>query len=282
MVQWYPGHMAKSMRMMAEQISLVDVVIELLDARVAYSSKNPAIDSLAANKKRIVVLNKADLADPAVTKRWAAHYGSAGHTVIASDALSKKTAAAITDAAHAALSEKIEREKLRGKKTAIRAMIAGIPNVGKSTLINTLAGQAKTETADRPGVTRGKQWIKVSAGFDVLDTPGVLWPKTDGRASGVLLAATGAIRDDAYDIVSVCGEFLNILAEIKKDALLARYKLAEPPPDGLWLEALCKSRGFILKGGIPDIKRAAAAALDEFRAGKLGRISLEAPPKIQS
>ena len=285
-IQWYPGHMAKTRRMMAANMALVDVVIELLDARIPYSSKNPDMDELALSKPRLVLLNKSDLADPETTRLWADFYRDNGARALAISANEKKIAGKITETVRQIMSDKIAREKQRGRLMVnIRAMVVGIPNVGKSTLINQLSGAASrggapTATADRPGVTRGKQWIKIAKDFDLLDTPGVLWPKFEDQAVGEKLAFTGAINDTILDTVTLSWALIAWFMAEKPEALLARYKLGEEKcglePQGI-LEAIGAARGFKARGGAVDVERAAITLLDEFRGGKLGRISLERP-----
>ena len=285
-IQWYPGHMTKTRRMMQANMNLVDVVIELLDARIPYSSKNPDMDELARNKRRLILLNKADLADKDATRKWKEYYRSCGFESLAVNATEKKIAGRMAETVRTLMAEKIEKEKKRGRLTVnIRAMVVGIPNVGKSTLINQLAGAAgkggaPTVTGDRPGVTRGKQWIKVAKDFDLLDTPGVLWPKFEDKAVGERLAATGAINDTILDTVTLSETLIAWLIEEKPEALFYRYKLPQEacnlPPAAL-LKAIGVARGFKIKGGEVDLERAANTLLDEFRAGRLGRISLETP-----
>ena len=285
-IQWYPGHMTKTRRMMQANMALVDVVVELLDARIPYSSKNPDMDELARSKKRLVLLNKTDLADANITTKWEAHYRAASFNTLCINATEKKVAKRLAEAVKRMMAEKIAKEKARGRLSVnIRAMVVGIPNVGKSTLINQLAGAAgrggaPTTTADKPGVTRGEQWIKVTKDFDLLDTPGVLWPKFDDPTVGRHLAFTGAINDTILDSVTLSEELAAWLAITHPNALIERYKLAPEkltlPSRGI-IEAIAANRAFILKGGILDLERAANTLLDEFRAGKLGRISLEEP-----
>lgn len=285
-IQWYPGHMTKTRRMMQANIQLVDVVIELLDARIPYSSKNPDMDQLAANKKRLVLLNKSDLAEPDATKLWEEYYRKQGFHTIAISATEKKVAKRLADTVRNIMAEKIEKEKKRGRISVnIRAMVVGIPNVGKSTLINQISGGlgrsgTPTTTADRPGVTRGKQWVKVAKDFDLLDTPGVLWPKFEDEEVGKRLAFTGSVNDVILDTVLLSQELISWLLTQKPDALFSRYKLPEEAhgltPDMI-LEAIALSRGFKLKGGVADLERTSVTLLDEFRAGRLGKISLERP-----
>jgi len=277
--------MTKTRRMMEANIKLVDVVIELLDARVPYSSKNPDIDKLAKDKHRLVLLNKSDLADKAATLKWEEYYKKIGFNVLPVNATEKKIAVKLTDTIRKMMKEKIEREKKRGRLSVnIRAMVTGIPNVGKSTLINQLSGAAgrsgaPTTTGDKPGVTRGKQWIKVAKDFDLLDTPGILWPKFEEQAVGQRLAFTGAINDTILDVVTLSEDLIRWLLENNKDALLSRYKTGDiSGPAREYLEAIGIARGFKLKGGETDLNRAANTLLDEFRAGRLGRITLELPP----
>jgi len=285
-IQWYPGHMTKTRRMMQAHMALVDVVIELLDARIPYSSKNPDMDELAKNKRRLILLNKSDLADPGDTRLWEEYYLAKGFQALSISARSKKIAGRLAETVRTIMADKIAREKKRGRLTVnIRAMVVGIPNVGKSTLINQLSGAAgrggaPTITGDRPGVTRGKQWIKVTKDFDLLDTPGVLWPKFEDKVVGEKLAFTGAINDTILDTITLSESLIVWLLEEKPQALFSRYKLPEEthnlPPRQL-LEAISAARGFVIKGGAADLERTANTLLDEFRGGRLGRITLEKP-----
>lgn len=283
-IQWYPGHMTKTRRMMEENLSLVDVVIELLDARIPYSSKNPDIDTLAKNKRRIIVMNKSDLADPAKTEIWKKYFENKGFTVILSDAVKGTGVNKVSDAARVLMKDKIEKEKARGRLfVPIRAMIVGIPNVGKSTFINKSVGKTTAKTGDKPGVTKGKQWIRLKKDFELLDTPGILWPKFEDEEVGLKLAMIGSINDDILDTETLCTEFINLMMSIDPDRIRNRYKAEfdtiEEPHD--ILEKIAAARGFIKKGGEPDCGRAAKIILDEFRGGKIGKITLELPADIR-
>ena len=281
-IQWYPGHMTKTRRAMQESLNMVDVVIELLDARIPQSSQNPDIDQMAQKKARVVVLNKADLADPAVTAAWTAALQKKGYAVVIADSAKGKGVKEAAAAAIGLMHEKIERQKARGlKNVTIRAMVAGIPNVGKSTFINQAAGKATAKTGDKPGVTRGKQWIKVRPGFELMDTPGILWPKFEDQTVGQKLAFCGSVSDVVVDNEALAAKLAARLIALAPGAYAARYGdevLTEGEDAGIHsLEALARKRGFLKKGGSLDTERAAKILLDEFRGGKLGRISLERP-----
>jgi len=280
-IQWYPGHMTKTKRMLLTQMSIIDVVIEILDARVPLASRNPDIDALAKDKKRVLVLNKADLADEKTTALWEEYFSEQGFFTCTINAKENKKDGVKNFSAMVKkiMQEKINKQKQRGRINApIRAMIVGIPNVGKSTFINQLAGRAGAIVADRPGVTRGRQWIKVGGEFDLMDTPGVLWHKFDDPFVGILLACTGAISDNVLDKITLVTRLLEILVSIDAKIIENRYKISSQENDMLkLLEAIGEARGFKMKGGIIDLERAAITVLDEFRGGKLGRISLEKP-----
>lgn len=282
-IQWYPGHMTKTRRMMEENISLCDIVIELLDARIPYSSKNPEIDNLARNKKRIVILNKVDLADEMKTKEWVEYFENKGFKVILVNSITGKGIKDISIIAKDLMAEKIERLKKRGRIfVPTRAMIVGIPNVGKSTLINKFVGKSTAKTGDKPGVTRGKQWVKIKKDFELLDTPGILWPKFDDQAVGMKLAFTGAVNDDILDTVTLASNLIGYLRNLYPNTLKNRYNVeySDDTKDYEILEAIAVARGFKVKGGEYDLKRAATILLDEFRAAKLDKITLESVKDI--
>lgn len=282
-IQWYPGHMTKTVRMMSENISLVDVVVELIDARIPYSSKNPDIDNLAKNKKRIIVMNKTDLADPAKTEVWKKWFEAKGFTVILADAVKGTGVNKVADTARTLMKDKIEREKARGRLfVPVRAMIVGIPNVGKSTFINKTVGKTTAKTGDKPGVTKGKQWIRIKKDFELLDTPGILWPKFEDEEVGLKLAMIGSINDNILDTETLCTEYINLMMVVNPNFIKNRYNVEfdtiDEPHDVL--EKIAVSRGFIKKGGEPDCERTAKIVLDEFRSGKIGKITLEMPEDI--
>ena len=284
-IQWYPGHMTKTKRMMAENISLVDIVIELVDARIPYSSKNPDIDDLAKNKYRILLLNKCDLAEQKATALWEQYYKQKGFEVIQVNSIKGTGMTEVTNAARELMKEKIERQKARGRLfVPIRSMIVGIPNVGKSTFINKYVGKTTAKTGDKPGVTRGKQWIKLKKDFELLDTPGILWPKFDDKEVGLKLAFTGAVNDDILDLITLATELINHLLLRHSELLQNRYQITfdtiEEPH--IILEKIAIARGFKQKGGEPDIDRASKILLDEYRGGKLGNITLESPEELET
>ena len=279
-VNWFPGHMTKALRSMESDLKLVDCVCELADARIPRASRNPALDALLERKPRLLILNRADQADPAATKRWAEHYRAQGLAVLETDCRSGRGVERFPEAVRSLLREKLEALEAKGQGTRpLRAMVTGIPNVGKSTFINKAAGRKAAAASDRPGVTRGRQWVSVSRGLELLDTPGVLWPKFDDPKTGELLAFTGAVKDQILDAEELASRLLSLLAEIAPQALSERYKLSETAGLPGWelLEAAARKRGFLISRGEPDTLRMANVLLDEFRAGKLGRLTLEAP-----
>ncbi len=280
-IQWFPGHMAKTRRLMAECLPHVDVVLELLDARIPKSSSNPEIRKLTDGKPLLKILNKASLADPSATAAWREYYEARGIPCLPVDCITGEGMKGVASAVRSVLAEKVERYAERGMAGRhLRAMIVGIPNVGKSSLINRLAGGKKAKVENRPGVTVNKQWVPAGDGLDLLDMPGVLWPKFESRATGLALAVTGAIKDNILDLEEIACRLLSTLSDRYADRLGERYRvnedeLALPPYD--LLDAIGRHRGFLLSGGVIDTERTAKTLLDEFRRGILGRISLEWP-----
>jgi len=281
-IQWYPGHMTKTKRLITENLKLVDIVIELLDARIPISSKNPDFDLLANNKPRIIIMNKSDLANEQKNLEWKQWFEQKGFGVILVNSITGKGIGQVPEQAKKMLTEKIERDRQRGRIfRPIRAMVVGVPNVGKSTFINKLVGKATAKTGDRPGVTRGKQWIKIKKNFELLDTPGILWPKFDDAKVGLHLAFTGAIKDDILDIEEIALEFIRFFQLTFPQALEQRYGLMAHDLLGTPLDILLcigKKRGFLKSGGEIDTLRTAQVLFDEFRGGKLGRFTLENIP----
>ncbi len=278
-IQWFPGHMAKTRRIMKENLPDVDVVFELLDARIPQSSRNPEIRNLLGDKKSLVILNKADLADPRETEAWKEYFlKEEKKPLVAIDCKNGKGMAELLNAAKALLREKLERDRAKGMKKAIRAMVVGIPNVGKSTLINRLAGQKKAQAENRPGVTRNKQWVKVNQELELLDMPGVLWPKFEDPTTGENLAITGAIKDTILPTEEIACLLLKRLKECAPELLMQRYKLNETDLEKEIYEIFLiigKKRGFLQGGGSVNEERCAAMLLEEFRNGKIGPITLE-------
>lgn len=279
-VQWFPGHMAKTRRIIKESLNLVDGVVELVDARIPYSSSNPELDDIIKRKPRIILLNKCDIADSNATKMWIDYYKSKGMYAIPVDCRSGSGLNAFIPTVKNALKKVIERNEAKGMNgKALRLMVVGIPNTGKSSFINRMAGNAKAKVADKAGVTRQQQWFAVGSGIELLDTPGVLWPKFDDSEVGDRLAFTGAVKDEVTDIESLSCRLLETLSKTRPNAILQRYKLDSV--DGLqgWeiLELIGKKRGFLIKGGEINYERTAVMICDEFRGGKLGKITLELP-----
>lgn len=274
--------MTKARRMIAEQTKLVDAVCEIIDARIPISSRNPDLDDLAGTKPRLIILNRTDQADPALTKRWTSFFKSQGIAVLETDAKSGKGTAGFPAAVRALLRDKIKAYEAKGQTgRVLRAMIVGIPNVGKSSFINRVAGRRAAEASDRPGVTRGRQWITIGAGLELLDTPGILWPKFDSQEVGEHLAFTGAVKDDILDREALAANLLHLLRDIAPERLKERYKMdiTADMSGADMLGAAARKRGFLMSGGRLDTERMAAVLLDEFRGGKLGRITLEMPPE---
>jgi len=276
--QWFPGHMTKAIRMMQENIKLIDLVIELVDARIPLSSRNPDIDKLAAGKARMVLLNKSDLADDAICEKWMDYFKAAGITAVKVNSRNGSGIKSINGAIQEACKEKIERDRKRGIiNRPVRAMVVGIPNVGKSTFINSLAGKACTKTGNKPGVTKGKQWIRLNKSVELLDTPGILWPKFEDEQVGLHLALIGSINDEILDTEELACNLITEVGKIRPGFVGNRYGIDE---EGSSFDILCKIarvRGCLLKGEELDTRKAAGILLDEFRNGKLGRISLEVP-----
>ena len=279
-IQWFPGHMMKTQRMMQENIRLIDIVLELVDARLPLSSRNPKIDEIVGDKPRLILLNKADIADSIVTGEWEDYFQKKGIPTLTISSTGNKKLNFIFSKCKEILADKIEKQKERGITNAsVKIIVVGVPNVGKSSLINKLSGRKSAITGDRPGVTRGKQWIRLDNGIELLDTPGILWPKFEDDMVGKKLAFTGAIKDEIMDIEELACELLSFLRENYPENLCNRYKMKDienlTPYEMLTL--LGKNRGFVVSGGEIDTERAANILLDEFRGAKLGNISLERP-----
>ena len=279
-VQWYPGHMTKAKRQMQEDIKLIDLIIELVDARVPLSSRNPDIDELGKNKSRLILLNKSDLADERQNEAWKTYFQAKGFYVVKVDSRNGSGMKAINNVIQEACKEKIERDRRRGiKNRPIRAMVVGIPNVGKSTFINTFAGRACAKTGNKPGVTKGKQWIRLNKGVELLDTPGILWPKFEDPEVGMMLAYTGAVKEGVIDLEELAYRLMELLHQFYPQTLLERYKVEAPAGTPGWqlLEMAARKRGYLISGGEVNTERMAKVLLDEFRSGKLGNFTLEMP-----
>lgn len=283
-LQWYPGHMAKTRRLISENLKLIDVIIELVDARIPFSGRNPDFNDLLGAKPRIIVMNKSDLADDTRSSMWQNYYKAQGCNCIYINSLTGKNTEKIITEAKNAISDKLEKNAEKGLNRSIKLMIVGIPNVGKSSLINRLSGKAGAKTGDRPGVTKGKQWIRLKNGVELLDTPGILWPKFENQQIGMKLAFIGSIRDEIIDVEELCMHLLSYLKQNYKNALCERYKLTAPiedMDDYELLQYIGKKRGFVVSGGEIDTYRAANIVLDEFRSAKIGKITLETPDEIE-
>ena len=277
--QWYPGHMTKAKRQMQEDIKLIDLVIELVDARIPLSSRNPDIDELGKNKYRLILMNKADLADRKATEQWSAFFKKKGYYVVSLDARSKNGMKPIADIIMEACKEKMERDRKRGiKNRPVRAMVVGIPNVGKSTFINSYAGKACAKTGNKPGVTKGKQWIRLNKGVELLDTPGILWPKFEDQQVGIRLACVGSIKDDILNMEELALWLIDYLRENYKGILAERYQITEEGTSVEVLEAIARARGCLKKQEELDYAKASLILFDDFRSGKMGRITLEWAP----
>ena len=285
--QWYPGHMTKAKRQMQEDLKLIDLIIELVDARIPLSSRNPDIDELGKNKARLILLNKADLADERQNEAWKEYFQGKGFHVVKVDSRNGAGMKNIQNVIQEACKEKIERDRKRGiKNRPVRAMVAGIPNVGKSTFINSFAGKACTKTGNKPGVTKGNQWIRLNKTLELLDTPGILWPRFEDQRVGLLLAFIGSINDEILNKDELAMELIRFLETYYPQILPQRYLPDEDKEVSSgsrteleWLSQIAKVRGCLLKGGEPDYGKAAAIVIDDFRSGRLGRITLEFPPE---
>jgi len=278
-IQWYPGHMTKTRRQIESDLKQVDAVCEIVDARIPMSSRNPDIDSICGNKPRIIVLNRMDLADPEATKRWTDYFKGKGMAVVVTDCKARKGINSFQPAARSVLREKIQRDAAKGMSRPLRIMIVGIPNVGKSTLINQISGRKGAKAENRPGVTRGKQWVTVDSSLLLLDTPGILWPKFEDPEVGMMLAYTGAVKDGILDIEELACRLISLLHLRYPQALQDRYGIqAEPGTPGYeLLEMAGRKRGFLVSGGEVNTERMAKVLVDEYRSGKLGRFTLEEP-----
>ncbi|RHT95214.1 ribosome biogenesis GTPase YlqF [Clostridium sp. AM27-31LB] len=276
--QWYPGHMTKAKRAMQEDIKLIDVIIELVDSRVPFGSKNPDIDTLANGKSRILLMNKYDLADKAVSDKWTKYYEEKGYFVATVNSKNGRGVKAVNDVIQKACKEKIERDRKRGiLNRPIRAMIVGIPNVGKSTFINSFAGKACAKTGNKPGVTKGKQWIRLNKNVELLDTPGILWPKFEDQQVGLNLAFIGSIKDELYNIYELSLLLLDYLIKNYPDAVADFYEIENSDSNNELLERISIKRGCIKSGAEYDLDKAAKCLVDDFRNGRIGKISLEIP-----
>jgi len=276
-IQWYPGHMTKTRRMLEAELSSVDAVCEVVDARIPAASRNPDIDAIAGRLPRLIALNRVDQADPAATARWRAWFEAKGYRVIETDSKLGNGVRSFEPAARELLAEKLERYAARGQKRALKLMIVGVPNVGKSSLINRLSGKKSAKTEDRPGVTRTKQWITVSDSILLLDTPGILWPKFDDEQIGLLLAFTGAVRDEIMDLETLAWHLMQTLTRVAPHTIENRYGVR--PTGDAWedVQACARKRGFLISGGEADTDRMSRVLIEEYRSGKLGRITLELP-----
>ena len=276
--QWYPGHMTKAKRQMQEDIKLIDLVIELVDARIPLSSRNPDIDELGKNKARLILLNKSDLSDERKNETWASYFKEKGFYVVKLDARRRNSMKEIQNVILEACKEKIERDRRRGiKNRPVRAMVVGIPNVGKSTFINSFAGKACAKTGNKPGVTKGKQWIKINKNVELLDTPGILWPKFEDQAVGLRLALIGSIKEEILNTTEMAIAFIDFLKKTYKGVLEERYAVDEGKENLEILEEIARVRGCLMKGNQMDIDKAGRLLLEDFRSLRLGKLSLEVP-----
>lgn len=296
-IQWYPGHMTKTRRQMEADLKLIDLVAEVIDARIPISSRNPDIDNIVGSKPRLIILNRADQADPAGNKAWGAYFRSRGMAILETDAKTGKGVEKFSSTVQSALTEEIARWRAKGQVgRPVRAMVVGVPNVGKSTFINKVARRKSAKAGDKPGVTRGKQWVAVDQSLDLLDTPGILWPKFEDPRTGMNLAFTGAVKDDILDSETLASHLMTLLAQRYPGALTERYKILPPAWEEICsqcdeesapvvygyevLQLAAKKRGFLISGGEADTERMARILLDEFRGGKLGAFTLEWPEEM--
>lgn len=278
-INWYPGHMAKAKRLLSDQLRRVDVVLELCDARLPHASRNPDLDKLIGGKKRVLLLNKADLADPQATSLWLNEFRRQGLEAVSYNANAGKAKDAMAVIERTAR-EAVERAAQRGMKKTIRAMVVGVPNVGKSTFTNKLHGGNIAKTGDRPGVTRANQWVKINPYLELMDSPGLLWPRLDDQVAARRLCYIGTVKDDVVDLAMLTIHLLQDMLQVKPESVMERFRFSDADLRGeALLEAVCRGRGFLMKGGVCDYDRCCSVVLDEFRAGKLGRITLELPEK---
>lgn len=285
-INWYPGHMAKARRMIEESISFVDMTVELVDARIPVSSRNPDIDKIlnASQKPRVIILNKSDLADSSMNKKWLNYYKSQGIHAILYNSKTAGGSYSLLQMIRSIFKERIARDAAKGiVNRSIKIMVLGIPNVGKSTFINNISGTNKARAEDRPGITRTKQWVRISDGVDLLDMPGILWPKLEDQEAALKLALIGSIKDEVLDTEELAMKLVGLLARKYKPMLMTRYKLPEELPEDEWelLQLIGRKRGFVISGGEIDTERTSLILLDEFRACKIGKITLEAPPETE-
>ena len=282
-IQWYPGHMTKTRRQIEADLKQVDAVCEIVEARIPFSSRNPDIDAICGSKPRIIVLNRMDLADPAATKAWIAYFKSKGMAAIATDCKTKRGIGEFQPAVRSVLKEKIQRYAAKGMNLPVKVMVVGIPNVGKSTLINQISGRKGAKAENRPGVTRGKQWVTVDSGLLLLDTPGILWPKFEDPDVGMMLAYTGAVKENVIDTEELSCKLAELLHKYYPQTLRERYKVDIPAdmPGYMILEEMGRKRGYLLARGEINTERMAKVLLDEYRLGKLGHFTLEMPEDVQ-